>query len=196
MAIHVNTNTGETGTCRAKKGQCPFGGESGTENHYDTREEAVAAAEKHMESVYKDVHKGYVAKKVDGLGLPTDMKKRLIKEAAEGKLYGAIVGRTMAKDSDELIRKQVAENINSQKLLRDMSDDDSARVRKAVAQRTRNRAVLAKLANDSDAKVRYAAIHNSNTPVKARKAAQAAIREANLENLKKARSGSSANATV
>ena len=45
-SVHVNPETGKTGKCRAHKEPCPFGGESGTDNHYDTFEEARAAYEK------------------------------------------------------------------------------------------------------------------------------------------------------
>jgi hypothetical protein len=50
--IHVNPETGETGYCKAKKGGCPFGGESGTENHFDDNESARIYAEKLMEEKY------------------------------------------------------------------------------------------------------------------------------------------------
>lgn len=192
--IHVNTNSGDVGTCKATKGNCPFGGESGEENHYSTREEAVAASEEFMAKKYNEVYKGYRRGETEGMGLPDTLKKRLIKEANEGSVdvFPASIGRVLSKDKDELIRKTVAETLNSQKLLRDMSDDESARVRKAVALRTNNREVLAKLANDSDGKVRHAAINNPKTPVKARKAAQEAIKQANIQNLAKARTEATA----
>ena len=187
--IHVNTNTGDTGTCKAKKGGCPFGGESGDENHYATKEEAVVASEKMMSDKYNEVYKGYRKGETEGMNMPSEMKKRLINEASEGhvRVDPAIIGRVLHKDKDELIRKNVAEKLGSQKLLRDMADDESARVRKAVAMRSNNRDVLEKLTRDPDGKVRHAAINNLKTPVKARKAAQAAIKAANIENLKKAR---------
>jgi len=187
--IHVNTNSGEVGACKATKGNCPFGGESGEDNHYATREEATAASEKFMEDKYKEVYKGYRRGEQEGMDLPDTMKKRLIKEAAAGSVhvFPASIGRVLSKDKDELIRKTVADTLRSQKLLRDMADDESPRVRKAVATHTNNREVLTKLANDPDGKVRHAAINNAKTPVKARKAALTAIREANIKNLAKAR---------
>ena len=45
--FHVN-GKGEAGKCSASNGKCPFGGETGTENHYDTVEQAQAAAEKQL----------------------------------------------------------------------------------------------------------------------------------------------------
>lgn len=187
--IHVNTDTGNTGVCKASKEACPFGGESGEENHYATREEAVAASEKMMAEKYKEVYKGYRQGETEGMGLPAQMKKRLIQEATEGSVHvtPATIGRVLSKDKDELIRKTVAEKLGSQKLLRDMADDESARVRKAVAMKSNNRQVLEKLTKDPDGSVRHAAMNNLKTPVKARKAAQAALKAANIENLAKAR---------
>lgn len=43
--IHVNPATGEVSACPARI-KCTFSGDSGTENHYDTRNEANKAAEK------------------------------------------------------------------------------------------------------------------------------------------------------
>lgn len=40
---HIN-DKGEVGRCSATKGKCPFGGASGLENHYSSREEAVKEA--------------------------------------------------------------------------------------------------------------------------------------------------------
>ena len=42
--FHVNPESGQVGACRAAKGNCPFGGESGTENHYDDKQEAYNAS--------------------------------------------------------------------------------------------------------------------------------------------------------
>lgn len=42
---HVSTLTGLPGVCRAKEGNCPYGGKSGRENHYDTFSEAQRAAQ-------------------------------------------------------------------------------------------------------------------------------------------------------
>lgn len=42
---HVNPNTGEASPCRARVRPCPHGGDSGTENHYESMEEAQKAGE-------------------------------------------------------------------------------------------------------------------------------------------------------
>lgn len=45
--FHLNPETGEVGRCSAKT-KCPFGGDSGSENHYNTSEAARADYEKRM----------------------------------------------------------------------------------------------------------------------------------------------------
>lgn len=48
---HINKN-GVPAICRAKKGNCPLGGQTGSENHFNTSEEAQAAADKMNEAQY------------------------------------------------------------------------------------------------------------------------------------------------
>lgn len=43
--FHVNPETGEAGPCHADVRNCPHGGDSGQENHYDTKDEAQTASE-------------------------------------------------------------------------------------------------------------------------------------------------------
>ena len=43
---HVSSLTGAPGVCRAKDGNCPYGGKSGQENHYDTFGEAHEASQR------------------------------------------------------------------------------------------------------------------------------------------------------
>ena len=186
---HIN-DAGEVGTCKAQIKDCKFASsEGGGDGHYADKQEAQEAATKKMEAQYKDVYKGYRRGEETGMNMPDAMKRRLIEEGTQegARVSAATIGRVLSKDNDELIRKAVVEKLSSQKLLRDMSDDESARVRKAVAMRTNNREVLAKLTNDPDRSVQLAAIKNEKTPAKARKAAQDAIKAANLKNLEKAR---------
>lgn len=189
--FHIN-DAGETGACKASVKTCKFSGNGESVDgvaggHYSTREEATEAAEKFLDSKYKDVYKGYRKGETEGMGMAPELKKKLIAESEAGNINvsPACIGRVLSQDKDELIRKKVAETLSSQKLLRDMSDDESARVRAAVATRTNNRTVLAKLASDPDSKVRAAAIQNQSTPAKARKAAQTAIKAANLSKIAK-----------
>ena len=186
---HVNPNTGNASICKASKASCPFGGESGEENHYSSAQEATAAAEKLMAEQYSAVNTAYRKKDTSGLeNMAPAMKARIITEASNGsnKLHPSVVAKVFSKDNDELIRKSVSEKFKSQKILREMSTDESARVRLAVAQSTNNHKVLEALTKDPDSKVRKAAIANSKTPVKARKRALDAIKADKLKNLQKA----------
>jgi hypothetical protein len=45
---HIN-DKGEVGRCSATKGNCPFGGDTGLENHYGSREEAEKSVASSME---------------------------------------------------------------------------------------------------------------------------------------------------
>jgi len=53
--FHVNPDTGNTGICKSEKGKCPFGGETGEDNHYSDPIEAIQAAEKLMEEKHSIV---------------------------------------------------------------------------------------------------------------------------------------------
>lgn len=58
IKYHVNPNTGKTAVCRATKKPCKYGGESGIENHYSTKEAAQVAYEKSMaDHSIKTLHK-------------------------------------------------------------------------------------------------------------------------------------------
>ena len=48
---HINSK-GVPSPCRAVKGNCPFGGDSGSENHYNSAEEAQAAADERNQSEF------------------------------------------------------------------------------------------------------------------------------------------------
>ena len=43
MTFHFNGKTGTTGECAAQPGNCPLGGDSGTDNHFESHEDAQAA---------------------------------------------------------------------------------------------------------------------------------------------------------
>ena len=47
--FHINKH-GVPAVCKATKGNCPYGGESGSENHFDTQEEAQEHANKAHEA--------------------------------------------------------------------------------------------------------------------------------------------------
>lgn len=168
--FHVN-NEGEVGTCKAAKDGCPFGS---VEEHYTDRAEAEKASEKFMEEKYGAINSVYKkgAKNTEALnGMSRNLKKKIIENTANGetRLHPSVVGKVFANDNDELIRRRVAENMNSQNLLRQMSRDESAKVRLGVAANTRNPSILKELANDDDSKVRNAALANEKIPKRAKK---------------------------
>lgn len=56
VKYHVNPDTGGTGLCKAIKDPCPFGGETGTDNHYNTEAEAIEAGEKLLTEKYGTIN--------------------------------------------------------------------------------------------------------------------------------------------
>lgn len=70
---HINPETGNPNKCGAVKGNCPFGG---TNEHYDTKAEAQAAYETHMDqttdalqSIQKEIRERREARRADKPGL-------------------------------------------------------------------------------------------------------------------------------
>lgn len=176
---HVNTNTGEVGTCKAAKDGCPFGS---AEEHHNDLADAEAARDKYMESQYSKVNTLYKSGAPAGGtdDMPRELKKKIIAGAADGsnRLHPSVVGKVMAKDKDELIRRNVSEKINSQNLARQMSEDESEKVRLNVAKSTKNPAVLKALARDSDSKVRNAALKNERMPKRDAKKVMQQVKDA------------------
>lgn len=178
---HIN-NADEVGVCKAGKESCPFGGESGEENHYSSQEEARQEAEKRLEEKHGLVNKIYKAGAKDtseAEALHPEVKKRIINESTAGKskLHPSVVAKVFAKDRDELVRRRVASKVKSQNVLRKMADDDSAKVRLSVAQSTKNPEVLKKLSTDDDSAVRNAALKNERMPKRAKKKTLESIKQ-------------------
>lgn len=76
QTYHVNPTSGEASKCRASVKPCPFGGDSGTENHYDSMEEARTAYENSQEQSlisYKDtsVHNANTVITLNGRSIKT-----------------------------------------------------------------------------------------------------------------------------
>lgn len=172
MAHHVNTNTGEVSLCKAKKGGCPFGGESGTDNHYSSPEEARTGSEKLMEATYATINKSY-RKKSTGIEIPEKMAQKVIRDAVAGnnKIHPSVAAKVFSTSGSERVRLVAAREVKSQKFLREMSNDESALVRTEVAKATNNPALLSILAKDGNEKVRKAALSNKKIPDRARTAA-------------------------
>lgn len=104
--IHIGKNG--PSPCTADKGRCPYGGESGFENHYSTIEEAHEAYEKMMESEYGD-------------NTPT-MSKRQIREEKLSKID------SMSKTEQNKLAKET----DDKDVLHKLAESDSARIQSSV----------------------------------------------------------------
>jgi len=51
---HINKETGRVNICRATKQKCPYGGKTGQENHFATKEEAKQHNEKILSEIYSN----------------------------------------------------------------------------------------------------------------------------------------------
>lgn len=105
---HVNPETGAPGICRAKDGKCPYGGISGTENHYDTYTEAQKAQEKILS--------------VKHVLLPESDNSRPREKQWEGinELFKTIQSRDENPEESELAIKYKIRTTSDQELLRDV----------------------------------------------------------------------------
>lgn len=70
--FHISGSTGQVGPCRAAV-RCPFGGETGKENHFASREEAQDEVAKRLENEFKGFLKG------ESKSESTDPKSRVSK---------------------------------------------------------------------------------------------------------------------
>lgn len=52
MTYHVNPDTGDSGVCTASVKPCKYGGEDGTENHFQSEAEALAARDVKLVEIY------------------------------------------------------------------------------------------------------------------------------------------------
>lgn len=50
---HINPDTGVPSICRAVSGRCPYGGDSGNENHFNTYSEAQKCSQEVFENTYR-----------------------------------------------------------------------------------------------------------------------------------------------
>lgn len=113
IRYHVN-NEGNAGICSAKKEKCPFGGETGTEGHFDTLSEARAYYE--SKSKNKQTY--------NTLKQPKDKINAKRTKAATSKVIKEL--KELSEDTDEITRGEVANNPNITKsiaknLLKDQS---------------------------------------------------------------------------
>lgn len=75
--FHISGSTGEVGPCRASV-RCPFGGETGTENHFASREEAQNEVIQRLENEFKGFLKG--ESKSESTGPKSRAPKTLVSE--------------------------------------------------------------------------------------------------------------------
>lgn len=158
MANRFHLGTRGPSPCAAVKGNCPFGGESGSENHFHTLTEAAAAYETSMgSSLSAPLQK-------DGLDDSLDVDK-LIMEAADEDISRGRLG-ILAKNEDPAVRRVVASSPKaSVSLLRRLAKDSDEEVRAAVASNENTDEVnLAELLSDKSSLVASSAAGNAGTP--------------------------------
>lgn len=88
---HVNTASGDVGLCNATIRTCPYGGESGNENHYPDRVTAMGAAEKALEEQF-------------GGNLP-EAAKRTLSANKNRMVFDAKPNAIAGRFTDELVAK-------------------------------------------------------------------------------------------
>lgn len=108
---HLNPETGAPGICRAKNGNCPYGGNTGKENHFDTFGEAQIASQ----TLLSSKHGLLPASEFER---PEDFDEQL-KEVKE--LFNSIQNSNERKDNytDIQYELRTTENV---KLLQDVID--------------------------------------------------------------------------
>lgn len=123
--FHVN-GKGEAGKCSASNGKCPFGGETGTENHYDTVEQAQAAAERQLSAQHGAVTTVTNASKGSATAYPGGVGE---------------LGRNVTSEDVIAATRKLALAEVSHKTEEEISDDDIAVIsgdRDAILARYRN----------------------------------------------------------
>lgn len=158
MAKRFHLGTKGPSPCAAVKGQCPFGGESGSENHFNTLSDAAAAYESNMGGQVS------VALQKDGTPENKDVDKLII-EAADENISRSRLGQ-LAKHEDPVVRRVVASSPKaSVSLLRRLATDPDEETRAAVASNENApEESLRNLCEDESHQVLAAVAGNPNTP--------------------------------
>lgn len=158
MANRFHLGTRGPSACAATKGNCPYGGESGSENHFKTLSEAAEAYENSMGgSVSAPLQK-------DAFDDVSDVDT-LILEAADENISRGRMG-VLAKHEDPAVRRVVATSPKaSVSLLRRLAQDTDEETRAAVASNENtDEENLSQLIQDKSALVSAAAAANDRTP--------------------------------
>lgn len=157
MARRFHFGTKGPSPCSAQI-SCPYGGETGQDNHFDTLADAAAAYEKQNNS-----HNVFSISKEKVLqNMDTD---QAILVASKRDVNRQTL-LTLAKHEEAAVRQVVASSPNApESLLRRLASDKDEDVRSAAAGNTRiNKEDLIKLADDKSTLVKISAILNPNTP--------------------------------
>lgn len=127
---HINKK-GIITICKAIKGNCPFGDNSETENHFDTLEEAQAFADKKNEEMYGLLTKD--TSQIENLVITLGVEKTLdgfyesfsykhLKELNEELINDYDLDDFIDKDVEEEQFKQIRRFLKDKALLRDLSE--------------------------------------------------------------------------
>lgn len=158
MAKRFHLGTRGPSVCEAVKGNCPYGGESGSENHFNTLAAAAGAYETSMGgSLSKPLQK-------EGFDDVSDVDSLII-EAADENISRGRMG-ILAKHEDPAVRRIVAASPKaSVSLLRRLATDTDEETRAAVASNENtSEENLAELLEDKSTLVATTAAGNHGTP--------------------------------
>jgi hypothetical protein len=166
MSKRFHLGTRGPSICSAQKGNCPFGGDSGNENHFNTMAGAAEAYEQSM-----------------GGSLSAPLQKDLLEDSDSGILEAAKEdiprGRmaVLAKHEDQVVRRVVAaSNRASVSILRRLASDKDEETRAAVASNANtDEKTLSDLLADKKTLVSTTAALNPKTP-------RASIEKVDVEN--------------
>lgn len=91
MKYHISPHTGMPAICRAKKGNCPYGG---SEGHYNTYSEAMIASQENLEGIYN------IISPIRGVNIGKKEKETISKYVEKINKYEEIESR-LPKDKKE-----------------------------------------------------------------------------------------------
>lgn len=93
---HINPRTGVPSICRAESGKCPYGGDTGDKNHYNTYSEAQKKSQEYFEKMYNLLPASFT---VDS--------EKLMEEIEENKKIKSDMLSTIPSGSDYEITKGI-----------------------------------------------------------------------------------------
>lgn len=170
MATRFHVGTRGPAACSAQKGNCPFGGESGSENHFSSLSAAAEAFEDSMGGSLSTP----LSKDAVGFDDYDAIPALMVEAAGENTPRGRM--NQLAKHDDPAVRRVVATSSKaSVSLLRRLAEDSDEETRAYAAGNENNSEEnLSKLMEDKSSMVVAAAAANPKTP-------RAAIEKADVE---------------